>query len=127
MADVAGRLGRAPVPADERRELLGLAAGLAGLRLPREAVLQALRRDPMIRDILRDSSVAQGWFQEGLQEGRQEGQRELVRLALEDRFGAVDPEVRAALATADVATLRALLAHLAADTPAQVRRRLGLP
>jgi predicted transposase YdaD len=84
----------------------------------------------MIRDILRDSSVAQGWFEEGRQEGRQEGrregQRELVRQALEDRFGTVEPEVLAALTMADAATLRALVVHLATDTPAQVRQRLGL-
>ena len=128
VGDVAGRLVRAPeLAAAERRELLGLAAGLAGLRLPRAAVLQVLRREPMIRDILRDSSVAQGWFDEGRQEGRQEGRRELVRQALEDRFGAVDGDVLAALATADAGALRAVVAHLAADSPAQVRQRLGLP
>jgi hypothetical protein len=121
--EVAGRLARAPeLAVAERRELLGL----AGLRLPREAVLHVLRREPMIRDILRDSSVGQGWFDEGRQEGRQEGRRELVRQALEDRFGTVDADVQAALVTADAGTLRAVVANLAVDSPAQVRRRLGL-
>jgi hypothetical protein len=120
---VAGRLAQLPALSDaDRREFVGLTAGLAGLRLPREAVLAALRRDTTLRDILRDSSVAQGWFEEG----RQEGQRELVRQALEDRFGAVEPDVLAALEKADAAALGALVVHLASDTPSQLRQRLGL-
>ena len=124
---VAGRLARLPTLSEaDRRDFVGLTVGLAGLRLPREAMRQVLRRDPMLRDILRDSSTVEIWLEEGRQEGRQEGQRELVRQALEDRFGAVEPEALAALATADAATLRALVVHPAGDTPAQVRRRLGL-
>jgi len=125
-AGVAERLVRAALPLGERRELTGLLAALAGLRLPRAAVLEALRREPMIREILQESSVAEEWREQGREQGRQEGQRELVRLALEDRFGALASDEQAALAAADTATLRALVAHLADDSRDQLRARLGL-
>ena len=127
---VADRLGQADLPVGERRDLMGLVAALGGLALPREAVLAALRRDPMIRQILEDSSVAQGWWEEGREAGeragREAGQRDLVRHALEDRFGALAADEEAALATAGAATLRTIVLHLAADRREQVRARLGL-
>ena len=58
---VADRLVRADLPAGDCRELLGLLAALARLRLPRERLLERLGRDPMIREVLGDPSVAQGW------------------------------------------------------------------
>ena len=113
------------MPLGERRELAGLLAALAGLRLPRERVLAVLRRDPMIREILQESTVAQGWWEEGREEGRREG-RDLVRLALEGRFGSLQPDEQAALAVADVGTLRGIVAHLGADSREQLRSRLRL-
>ena len=76
----------------------------------------------MLREILEESRFPETWREEG----RQEGQRELVRQSLEERFGTLEADVLAALATADAATLRAIVVHLAADTKAQVRQRLGL-
>ena len=88
----------------------------------------------MIREILQDSSVAQGWWeegrdrgrQEGREEGREEGQRELARLALEGRFGTLGADEQAALAIADSAALQAIVVHLTTDSRDQVRTRLGL-
>ena len=133
-AYVADRLVRADLPAGERRELVGLLAALAGLRLPRERLLERLGRDPMIREILQESSVAQGWWEEGertgrdrgRQEGREEGQRELARLALEGRFGTLEADEQAALAVADSTALQAIVVHLTTDSRDQVRTRLGL-
>ena len=131
---VAERLGRADLPAGELRDLTGRVAALAGLARPRQAVLAALRRDPMIRQILEESSVAQGWWEEGHERGRQEGReegrqqegRELAHLALEGRFGTREADEQAVRAHADTATLRAVVIHLASDSREQVRSRLGL-
>lgn len=123
---VAQRITHADLPVGERRELVGLLAALAGLRLPRERLLEVLRRDPMIREILQESSVAQGWWEEGRERGREEGQRELARLALEGRFGTLEADEQSALAAADTATLHAIVARLTTDSREQARARLGL-
>ena len=83
----------------------------------------------MIREVLRDPSVAQGWWEEGRERGREEGRqegRELVRMAVEGRHGTLEADEQAALAAADAATLRAIVAHLTTDSREQVRARLGL-
>jgi predicted transposase YdaD len=125
-AAVAERLAGVALPLAERRELLGLLGVLAGLQLPSEVVVQALRRNPMIRDIIRESSFAQLLLEEGRQEGRQEGQRETVRLLLESRFGPLEPSVLSALEAADEPVLQGLVAHLATDTWSEISARLGL-
>ena len=85
----------------------------------------------MLRDIWRESSVGEllrgvEAKEEGRQEGRQEGMRALAAVALEGRLGELSAEVVAALSAVDDETLRAVVAHLATDSPAQVRQRLGL-
>jgi predicted transposase YdaD len=125
-AAVAERLAGAALPLAERRELLGLLGVLAGLRLPREVVEQALRRNPMVRDIIQESSFAQLLLEEGRQEGRQEGQRETVRMLLESRFGPLESNVLSALEAADEPTLQALIAHLATDTWPEISSHLGI-
>lgn len=115
---VAERLARLSLPRAERSELTGLLAALAGLRLPRDIVTQALRRDPMLREILDESSIAEVY--------REEGRREAARLILEDRFGTLDAAMLSRLQEADAATLRSLVTHLATDRWEQIRTRLGL-
>src|SRR5579859_1206806 len=110
---VAERIAAAPLSRDERGELSGLLWVLAGLRLSRAVVLQALGRNPMLRDLWRDSSFGElmrdeakeEGRQEGKQEGRQEGMRELAQVALEGRFGTLSADVVDVLQTADDATL----------------------
>ena len=108
----------------------------------------------MLDDLLRESGVAALWREEGKQEGLREGElrgelrgklegelkgklegelrgklegkRELARLALEARFGALSADIVSALQTVDEATLVATVTHLATDTPEQARVRLGL-
>jgi predicted transposase YdaD len=131
---VAERLIAAPLPQPERSELTGLLAVLASMRLPLEAILNTLRREQMIEEIMRESGWAQLWREEGRQEGREEGReegerqmaREMAQLALEGRFGALSEDVLVALRSADEATLRDLVAHVASDTLEQACARLRL-
>ena len=126
----AERIAQAALPLAERSELLGALALLAGLRIPRGAVLAALRRSLMLQDIIRESSFAQDLIEEGKTEGKVEGQREMARemarLALQGRYGPLADELVAAVNTADDATLRALVEHLTTDAMSDVRARLGL-
>jgi predicted transposase YdaD len=118
----AERIAQAALPLAERSELLGALALLAGLRIPRGAVLAALRRSLMLQDIIRESTFAQDL----IEEGKVEGQREMARLALQGRYGPLADELVAAVNAADDATLRALVEHITTDAMSDVRARLGL-
>ena len=124
--DVAERLIVAPLAPAERSELTGLLTVLAGIRLSSTAILDALRRNQMIDELLRESGIAQLFIEQGREEGREEGERQMARLALEGRFGALSEDMLAALGSADEATLRDLVAHIGTDTLEQARARLGL-
>jgi phage-related tail protein len=76
----------------------------------------------MIDDLLRESSIAQLF----MEQDREEGERQMARLALEGRFGALGEDVLAALGSAGEAALRDLVAHVSTDTLEQARGRLGL-
>ena len=119
---VAERIAQAALPLAERSELLGALALVAGLRVPRGAVLTALRRSLMLQDIIRESTFAQDL----IEEGKVEGQREMARLALQGRYGPLADELVAAVNAADDATLRALVEHLTTDAMSDVQARLGL-
>ena len=88
----------------------------------------------MLNDLLRESSVAEIFIEEGRAKGREEGrakgreegERRTAQTALEGRFGPLPEDVLAALAQADEATLLALVAHIATDSLEQARARLGL-
>jgi predicted transposase YdaD len=143
---VAERIAALPIPREERQELTGLLAVLAGTRLPITTILEALRRSHMLEDLLRESSVAE-WLRaegraegeakgraegeakgkaEGEAKGKAEGMRQMARVALEGRFAPLTADVLAALQTADEATLRDVVAHVASDSLEQMRARLGL-
>ncbi len=127
---VAERLARASLPHSEREELTGMLAVLAGLRLPRPLVEQIVRRNPMLRELLGESSVAEMWREEGEARGEAKGEargrRELVQTILESRFGPLNAAEVAALGTATPPVLHALALHIATDSREQVRARLGL-
>lgn len=131
---VAERIVQAPLLVAERRELTGLLLVLAGLRLPPMAIMGALRRNPMLEDLLKDNSVAQiliergieQGIERGIEQGIEEGERRMAQVSLEGRFGPLSDDMRAALRTADEAILHDLAAHIASDTLEQVRARLGL-
>lgn len=123
---VAERIVQAPLPEEERRELTGLLVILAGIRLSPTAILDMLRGNPMIDDLLKDNSVAQILIEEGEQRGERRAAEEMAQVALEGRFGPLTEDVLAALHRADDAILRALVAHVTADSLEQVKARLGL-
>jgi len=139
-------LAGAALPAQERDELLRVLVLMAGLRLPARALGEALRRRPMIEDLWKESSLGQALLDlaeerareqgkaegleegkaEGLEEGKADGLRQATEVALEGRFGPLDADLRAALSTADQATLLDLVAHVATITLPHTRARLGL-
>lgn len=92
----------------------------------------------MIDKLLRESSVAEEFIEEGfkrgIERGRQEGEarerdegvRAAVKLLLQGRFGTLDAALLAAIERADKATLEQVLLHAATDTPEELRARLGV-
>jgi predicted transposase YdaD len=120
---IAERLAAVPAPEQERSDLIGILLGLAGLRMERGPLVIALRRLPMLNDLLRDSSIAEMF----IEEGELRGERRMARVALEGRFGALPEDMLAALGEAQEATLHEIVAHIATDSLEQARARLGLP
>ena len=76
----------------------------------------------MIDELLRELGI----IQEFIEQGRLEGERDFALVALEGRFGPLSEDVRAAVAAADEAVLRELVARLTTDSLEQLRARLGL-
>lgn len=115
---IAERLAVVPAPQHERSELIGLLAGLAGVNIPRDALLAAFRSNPMIDDLLKESSIAEEFIEEG--------ERRMALIAIEGRFGPLSDDLRAAIYAADEATLRQIVAQIATLTLDELRVRLGL-
>jgi hypothetical protein len=123
-------------------DLIGSLTAIGGLRLTKEEITEALRRHPMIEDLLRESSIKDVIFDylhpevkaearatglaEGRAEGRAEGEHKMARVALEGRFGTLPDDLLTALNTADEATLEAIVAHVSTDSLDDERKRLGL-
>jgi hypothetical protein len=120
---IAERISTAtPLLPAERSELTGLLVVLAELRLRKRTVIRALRRNPMIDELIRNSSL----FEEAKAEGKAEGERRMLALMLEARFGPLGEDFRAAIGSADEAALTAIAQHAATETFEQLRARLGL-
>ncbi len=126
---VAEQIVETPLTQEQRSEFIGQLVVLAGVQLAEEEIRTALRRHPMIDELWNASSVAQALREEGRVEGREEGRvegvRDVARLALEHRFGALDADLLRAIHAADEPTLTAIITH-AEETRDQVRARLGL-
>lgn len=119
---VAERILQVLLPEEERRELVGLLVVLAGIRLSPTTILDALRRNRMIDDLLEDNSLVQVMIERGIERG----ERRMAQTVLEARFGALSDDLVAALSAANEATLRALAAHIGTDSLADIRALLGL-
>ena len=52
--------------------------------------------------------------------------RRMAQAALEGKFGPLNDELLAALKTADVAVLEAIISHITSEGMEQIRARLGL-
>jgi hypothetical protein len=111
-------LAATPAPREERRDLIGLLAGLAGVSMAREELMAALRSNPMIDEHLRELSLAELFIEEG--------ERRMAHIALQGRFGPLPQDILAALQTADEATLQEIVAHITTETLEQIKTRLGL-
>lgn len=131
---IAQRLFDAPLPQEGRSDLVSLLVGLVGARIPTRVVLDVLRRNPMIDELLNESVVTRAFFEKGLAEGEAkgiaEGEREMaVRMAqqaLEGRFSALSDDMIVAIRQASIETLQAVVAHVATESLEELRARLGL-
>jgi len=127
---VAERLAAAPLPRAEQHELSSTLMLLATVNLPVDALFDAIRRHPIMEDIIEESGFAQYFRQrgreEGREEGREDGQRQMTRLALEGRFGPLPADLLAALNTATTGILLEIVAHVSTDSLEEVRQRLGM-
>lgn len=119
---IVDQIAVAPIPPSERSELTWLLVLLAGIRLPQRELLAALRRKDMIEDLWKESSLA-GALEE---RAKEHGMAEVLQAVLESRFGPVSEDVLAALDQMDGDTLREIGTHIAVDSLAQIRARLGL-
>jgi hypothetical protein len=115
---IADRLAKAPAPRQERSDLIGLLASLAGVYIARDVLRTALRSNPMIDELLNESSIAEEFIEEGA--------RRMAVAALEGRFGPLSEDLHAAVRSADVTMLQDIVAHISSLTLEQVRARLGL-
>ena len=114
-----------------KEELIGYLGLLAGVQLNKDEVRAALRRHPMVEELLKHSSFAQALKEEGREEGREEGltagrieeARRMAQVGLEKRFGTLSDDVLAAIQAADEATLENVVG---ARTLEEARAHLGL-
>ena len=114
------------IPAgEEQKELVGMLIILSGVQFTQDEIQAAIRRNPMIDEVWKESSAARLLLEEGEAKGREEGMRESVRVLLEARFGDEASALLPALQTADGPTLRAILAH-PDESLVQTRERLGM-
>ncbi len=135
---VAERIAAEPLARQDKSELIGILGLLAGLRIPKDAIAQALGRSHMIEDIWKESSFAEAIYdvarergladgraeglEQGLEQGREQGlsagQLQAMRLLAHDavaqRFPDVAPDIFAGIAAlADQEVLRRLILHTA--------------
>ncbi|MGZ3639072.1 MAG: hypothetical protein ACXVCX_14680 [Ktedonobacterales bacterium] len=116
-------------PGDQVKELEALLAVFAARTFPSDVLLELIRRLFMSNEILEQSSLYQLWvkqatergieqgvkqgIEQGVQQGVQSEAAEAVRVVLGGRFGALSPELDAAIGAADVERLHAVLARAA--------------
>jgi predicted transposase YdaD len=114
--------------AQQKQALLDRLGLLAGLQLKASQIENAFRRQPMVKDLWRASSITREAYAEGKAEGRAEakaqGLREAIQGVLESRFGPLNQDIIQALGSADEAMLKSLVARVATETLEQVRERL---
>lgn len=72
----------------------------------------------MLDELIRKSSFAEEFIDEG--------RRQMALAAIEGRFGPLSDDLRAAITSADVATLQDIVAHISTLSLEEVRARLGL-
>jgi hypothetical protein len=130
LVETADRLAVAPLPPDTRDILTRSLVLLAGVRFPSDLISEVMRRKRVIQNLWEESSLGAALEQLAEERGEARGEaqatRTLARLALEGRFGQLANDVLAAIDSANVETLTAIVSHVGVDTLAQARARLGL-
>lgn len=132
---VAERIARAPLPRDERDELERSLALFAGMRLPQQSLVDAIRRAHMALNLWEESVLKDALAQimledereEGKAEGEVDGMRNSLRLVLEARFGQLDDVLTTAIQQADAAALPELLARAVKDDLPTIRAAFVQP
>ena len=87
----------------------------------------------MSQEILESSPLYQLWYREATEkaaaqaaaQAEPQATRNATRIAPRGRFSELQPALAEAIASADLATLQRVLAHVGTDTLEQVRERLG--
>jgi hypothetical protein len=92
-----------------------------GMRVPAAAVIEDLWEESSLKDALRMLAEERAEAR-----GEARGMRELIEMVLASRFVLPGEDVPAALAAATLLTLKALSEHVAIDSLAGIRQRLGL-
>ena len=123
---VAEQIVAAPLPRQDKSELTGLLGLLAGLRIPKDAITQALRSKKMIDEIWEESTYKEVVFdlgvekgiEKGIEKGTVRGQlvafHQLAQSAVTQRFPDVAPELLARIAALqDVDVLRRIILNIA--------------
>lgn len=87
---------------------------------------EILETSPLYHELMRKATehgMAQG-IEQGAEQGMAQGMREAVLAVLRDRFGELAPELVAAINSAGVGQLRALLTHAGTEPLEQLAARL---
>jgi len=114
----------------ELEELLAVFAARAHDASP---ALALFRRLVMSQEILESSPLDQLWYREATEKAAMraaahaepQATRDAAHIALQGRFGELPSALAKAIASADLAALQRVLAHVGTDTLEQVRERLS--
>lgn len=130
--EAAARLAREQTPDVAASELVSLLAVFGARRFGSDTLLAMIRRLFMSTELLEQSPLYREWVAKAQAEGEAKGEvegevrglRESVQTVLESRFQTLDAELLAAIAAADIETLRGALRHVALDSLDDARERL---
>lgn len=124
-AERAARLALTSAPTEQAEPLAVLVGVFAARKLGQNVAEAMLRRLLMSSNTLELSPLYLKWVEEGREKGLEEGLRNSARLILQGRFGAVPPEMEAAIVAASHAQLDDFMLHAATETLDELRTRLG--
>ena len=125
-AEIVDQIAAAPIPDPQRTELVGDLALFAGMRLPWDAIYEAIRRRPMLKDLWEQSSLGKALEVIAEERGTLKANRNSIRVVLTSRFGELPDDLLSAIQIADETTCEIVLARVGTDTLEQIRALLNL-
>jgi len=125
-AEIVDQIEAAPIPEAQRTELVGDLALFAGMRLPWDAIYEAIRRRPVLKDLWEQSSLGKALEVIAEERARLDTLHDAIRVVLNTRFGMLPDDLVGAIDNADEAASRIILARIGADTLEQIRALLNL-